>query len=53
MFLEIKGTYVCPDCKREYPIEEVFEGDKSAWDSEHEIVCECGLVFTINLDFND
>lgn len=52
MFLKIEGFFICPDCDKTYPVSEEFCGDTAMFDSNFEIECTCGLVFTMNLDLN-
>ena len=52
-YLELKGKFICPDCNKTMEIDESFDRNEYALDSEIGIECSCGLGLNISINFND
>lgn len=53
IYLELQGKFTCPDCNKTMDIDESFERNEYAFDTEIAIECSCGLEIRISVNFND
>lgn len=53
IYLELQGKFTCPDCNKTMEINELFERNQYALDTEIGIECNCGLEIRISVNFND